>query len=327
MGFVKFCKNVFGKKKEEEVEKTAQEIDLRDQFSSANEEKKDSFFHKIKGFFVANKHIDDEKIAELRELFLSADFGNDLSENLCQKILTFYKKNQPSDKEMQHFIKEEIRVILEKIPAQIEFSDKPAVVLMCGINGNGKTSTIGKLANKYAVDGKKVLLAACDTFRAAAVQQLQEWAKRVEVEIVTGKEKSDPASVAFQACAQAISEDYDVLFIDTAGRLHNKKDLMNELQKIKKIVNKFSDKINLYTMLVVDANVGQNVDSQFKIFNDEIGIDGLIFTKLDGTTKGGSIARIANQNEMLVFAVSFGENITDVGDLEMDFLLKKIFAG
>lgn len=322
MGFVKFCKDIFGKKK-------AKEIELQDNSPIADEKKiekkNNSFFVQITGFFGANKQIDEEKLEELRELFLSADFGNKLSEELCKKIVTFYKKNQPNEEEIQDFIEEEISEILEKIPAEIEFSDKPAVVLMCGINGNGKTSMIGKLANKFKQESKNVLLAACDTFRAAAVQQLQEWARRVEVEIVVGREKSDPASVAFQACAQAVSEDYDALFIDTAGRLHNKKDLMNELQKIKKIVNKFADKINLYTMLVVDANVGHNVDSQFKIFNDEIGVDGLMFTKLDGTTKGGSIARIAHQNEMKVFAASFGEGIDDVDDLDIDFLLEKIF--
>lgn len=313
MGLVKFCKNIFKKSEKNDV-KVESKQDLK--INSG-------FFTKIKGVF-SSKKIDEDKLSELHKLFIEADFGNKLSDDLCQKVSAFYKKKQPTEEEMQDFIKNEIRAILESIPAQIEFSAQPAVILMCGVNGNGKTSMIGKLANKYKKERKKVLLAACDTFRAAAVHQLQEWSRQVDVEIVTGKEKSDPASIAFQACAKAVAEDYDVLFIDTAGRLHNKKDLMNELQKIKKIINKFQDKIQLKTMLVVDANVGHNSDSQFEIFHDAIGIDGLMFTKLDGTTKGGSITRIAHQHDVKVFALSFGEGMDDVDELKIDFLLEKI---
>lgn len=287
---------------------------------------KNTFFSKIKNFLGLKEKIDQEQINKLKELFLSADFGNKLSEDLCKKIDKFYREQNPNKEQLQIFIEDEIKKIIEKIPGKIEFdSNKPTVILMCGINGNGKTSSIGKLSYKFKKNGKKVLLAACDTFRAAAVEQLATWAQKIDVEIVKGKEKSDPASVAFTACQKAIDEKCDLLLIDTAGRLHNKENLMAELQKIKKITNKFAAQINLHTVLVIDANVGHNADQQLKIFQKEIGVDGLIFTKMDGTTKGGSLARIAYENEIKVLAVSFGEGIEDIGELKIDFLLQKIF--
>ena len=189
---------------------------------------------------------------------------------------------------------------------------KPNVVLVVGVNGNGKTTTIGKLASKYKAEGKKVMLAAADTFRAAAVEQLQVWGERSAIPVVAGAHEADPSSVAYQAVERAQKEGVDVLLIDTAGRLHNKANLMSELQKMIKVIKKLDDSAPHEVVLVLDATTGQNALTQVQTFKELVQVTGLVVTKLDGTAKGGVVVALAKQTSLPIYAIGVGEGIEDL---------------
>jgi fused signal recognition particle receptor len=271
----------------------------------------------IEGIFTKRK-IDAATLDELEELLISADLGPHTS----AKIITEFAKNRVGKdadiNEIKQFLSEQIQNILAPVAKKLEVSDskKPFVILVVGVNGNGKTTTIGKLASQFKEQGKKVVIAACDTFRAAAVEQLDVWAERAQAEIIKGAENSDAASVAFRAFEHAQKTNADILLIDTAGRLHNKKGLMDELAKISRVLKKIDEALPHETILVLDSTTGQNALAQVEAFKELAQISGLVVTKLDGTAKGGVVVALADKFKLPVYAIGVGEGIDDLKDFD-----------
>ena len=242
-----------------------------------------------------------------------SDIGFETANNIITKLRERIKKEKISDaEEIKKALKEEMKAILDKTDNSLKLETKPSVVLVVGVNGVGKTTSIGKIANKFRKEGKKVILAAADTFRAAAVEQLEIWANRANVDIVKKEEGADPASVVFDAIKKTREENADILICDTAGRLHNKKYLMDELLKIKKVIDKELPGSSKEILLVLDATTGQNAIEQVKAFKEVADITGLVLTKLDGTAKGGVVLGIVNENKIPVKFVGVGEKIDDM---------------
>ncbi|MCR1898137.1 signal recognition particle-docking protein FtsY [Irregularibacter muris] len=255
--------------------------------------------------------IDEELYEEIEEVLITADIGMETTIQIIDNLKTRVRKNKISDpQELRSLLKE---VLYEILKEDEEFPiEDPCVILIIGVNGVGKTTSIGKLAAQYKSQGKSVLLAAGDTFRAAAVEQLDIWANRVGVDIIKHKQGSDPAAVIYDAIQAAKARNTDILICDTAGRLHNKKNLMNELEKINRIISKEFPESNRHTFLVLDATTGQNAISQAKLFSEICDVNGLILTKLDGTSKGGVILAIKSQLNIPVRFVGVGEGVKDL---------------
>ncbi|MBP7190369.1 MAG: signal recognition particle-docking protein FtsY [Rickettsiaceae bacterium] len=258
------------------------------------------------------KKLEFADIEELEDLLITSDLGVHTASEVVENI----RKMKFHDDLSKEEIKAEIAGFIAASIAQYQksFELKPGlnVVLVCGVNGNGKTTTIGKLANFYMEQGKKVSVAACDTFRAAATEQLVEWGKRAGCNVVTGAENSDPASVAYKAISDAISRSDDLLFIDTAGRLHNNKGLMDELSKMIKVIKKLDENAPHETLLVLDATTGQNAFNQAKHFSEVAGVTGLVVTKLDGTAKGGIVIGLCKKFNLPVYFIGIGEKLGDL---------------
>lgn len=260
------------------------------------------------------KRLDEETALELEDLLISADLGANLSQKIVQELSEKFRFNK--NVEITE-IKENLANIICNIltPAtekNINFSQKPKVLLFCGVNGNGKTTSIAKLAKHFQEMNKKILLAACDTFRAAAVEQLCIWGERLKLETIKGAENADPASVAFNAAQRAISDEFDVLMIDTAGRLHNKDNLMAEFAKIIRSIKKVRQDIEVEIILVLDATTGQNALIQYEKFSQVTPIDWLVITKLDGTAKAGIIISLAKKYATPILAIGVGETADDL---------------
>ena len=264
------------------------------------------------------KKLEAASIEELEELLIEADMGASVAANLCAELSKQRFDKDTSPELVREFLAGEIAKLLQPVakPLAIDSAKKPEVILVVGVNGNGKTTTIGKLASKFKADGKKVMLAAGDTFRAAAVEQLQVWGERSKIPVVTGAFESDPASVAYAAVERAKAEGVDVLMIDTAGRLHNKKNLMDELQKMIKVIKKLDESAPHHVILVLDATTGQNAISQMQAFKEMVAVSGLIVTKLDGTAKGGIVVALAQQFGVSIHAIGVGEAIEDLDAFE-----------
>lgn len=260
---------------------------------------------------MSKGELDDEFFSELEMTLISADIGALASEEIVARLRTLSKKQKIRTQEE---VKAALRGIMREMLEENRTPEErfPLVLMIVGVNGVGKTTTIGKLARFYKDQGKSVLLVAGDTFRAAAGDQLNEWAKRSEVKIVRNNEGSDPASVVFDGIASAKAKQFDVVIIDTAGRLHNKTNLMEELKKISRIVESRFEEGCYQKLLVLDATTGQNALSQVEYFNQAIGIDGLILTKLDGTAKGGVVLAIAREYATPVVFIGTGEGIEDI---------------
>ena len=274
---------------------------------------KESINDKINNVLSNFRKVDENLLEELEEALIMSDIGVETSTKIIENLREKIKKEKIEDVEQ---VKEELRKEIEKI---LEISDnslkletKPSVILVVGVNGVGKTTSIGKMAARLARDGKKVVVAAADTFRAAAVEQLEIWATRAGAEIVKKDEGVDPASVVYDAIAKTKKNGADVLIIDTAGRLHNKKYLMDELNKIQKVVNKEMSDASKEVLLVIDAATGQNAISQVKAFKEQTDITGIILTKLDGTAKGGAVVGIVQENKIPVKFIGVGEKIDDM---------------
>jgi fused signal recognition particle receptor len=259
-----------------------------------------------------HKTLDQDALDELEESLIRADVGVAASSEIIAALSKDKFNKQASEEEIKEFLSDKIQSILVATAKPLEKNQDLQVILVCGVNGNGKTTTIGKLASKYQAQGKKVLMAACDTFRAAAMDQLKVWSERVGCEIVVGAENSDPASVAFKAMEKARAEGVDILLIDTAGRLHNKANLMEELAKIIRVIKKIDETAPHDTVLVLDATTGQNALIQVETFKEIVNISGLILTKLDGTAKGGIIVAIAKKFNMPIHYIGVGETIEDL---------------
>lgn len=264
---------------------------------------------------VINKRKLDEAVAEeLEDLLISADLGVEVSQHLVKKLVDKYRfHKEVSLDEIKHTLAQLIAEILKPIEhKELSFDKKPKILIVCGVNGCGKTTSIAKLANFYKLQKKSVMLVACDTFRAAAVDQLEVWANNLRVTIIKGEEGADPASVAYKGVKQAIDQNIDLVILDTAGRLHNKDHLMAEMAKIIKTVQKLDQEVTAEIVLVLDATTGQNALIQVEKFQSLTKLDSLIITKLDGTAKGGIMVAIAKKYHIPVLAVGIGEGIDDL---------------
>ena len=273
---------------------------------------KDSMMGKIERLLNSFTKIDEDPFEELEETLITSDIGVSTSERICEELRDRVKAKGITDPmQVKDLLKDIISEMLgEEVP--LDLSTVPSVILVIGVNGVGKTTTIGKLANQLHNDGKKVIVAAADTFRAAAIDQLEVWTERAGVDIIKHNEGSDPAAVVFDALTAAKARNADVVICDTAGRLHNKKNLMQELKKIARIVHQQAEGCALEVLLALDATTGQNAVNQAKQFNEVADITGIILTKLDGTAKGGIIISIVEDLKVPVKLVTVGEKIDDI---------------
>ena len=286
---------------------------------------KESFNEKINNVFSNFRKVDEEFLEKLEEALIMADIGVDTSVEIISNLRERIKKEKIEDEEdVKNALREEMKKILDMPNKELKLNTKPSVILVVGVNGVGKTTSIGKIANRLAKDGKKVVVAAADTFRAAAVEQLEIWAKRAGAEVVKRDEGVDPASVVFDAIRKTKEIDADVLIVDTAGRLHNKKYLMDELNKIQKVINKEMQEADKEVLLVIDGTTGQNAISQVKAFKNEADITGLVLTKLDGTAKGGVVVGIVKENQIPVKFIGVGEQIDDMEIFNAEDFVKAI---
>lgn len=286
---------------------------------------KNSFEEKMNNVFSTFRKVDEELLEELEDVLIMSDVGVETSTKIISNLRDRIKKEKIEDaEEVKQALREEIKEIFDSVDNSLHLDTTPSVILVVGVNGVGKTTSIGKMANRLKQDGKKVVIAAADTFRAAAVEQLEIWANRAGCELVKRDEGTDPASVVFEAIKATKEKNADVLICDTAGRLHNKKYLMDELIKIKKVIDKELPEASKEVLMVLDATTGQNAISQVKAFKETVDITGLVLTKLDGTAKGGVVIGITNENKMPVKFIGIGEQIDDMEIFNSDEFVKAL---
>ncbi len=288
---------------------------------------KDNLLGKI-AKVVTRRKIDDDLLDEIEEILIQADVGVQATFRLIENMKEKARAQKLTEgEEVMGLLKEEIANILGNGAKDLFPTDagRPIIWLITGVNGVGKTTTIGKLATLFASQNKKVMIGACDTFRAAAIDQIAIWAERSGVEIVRSQEAADPASVAFDAASAARARGTDILLIDTAGRLHTKANLMEELKKIKRVVTKAAPDATILSKLIIDGNTGQNAVSQVKVFTEAVGCDGIIITKLDGTAKGGIVIAVAEELGVPVDFVGLGEQIDDIQQFDPKQFAEALF--
>ena len=296
-----------------------------DKLKSGLNKTKESFNDKINNVFSNFRKVDEEFLDELEEMLILSDIGIETSTKIISSLRERMKKEKIEDvEEVKIALREEMKKILDIQDKELHLNTKPSVILVIGVNGVGKTTSIGKIANRLAKDGKKVVVAAADTFRAAAVEQLEIWANRAGAGIVKREEGVDPASVVYDAMKQAKETNADVLIVDTAGRLHNKKYLMDELNKIQKVINKEMPDADKEVLLVIDGATGQNAIAQVQAFKKEADITGIVLTKLDGTAKGGAVIGIVEENQIPIKFIGIGEQIDDMEIFNADDFVKAI---
>ncbi len=287
---------------------------------------RDALFGRIDKMLKSFTKIDDELFEELEELLVMGDVGMYTAEKICNELKKRVKEEGITDpREIKRLLEEVVTEML-KGGQELDTSSKPSVILVIGVNGVGKTTTIGKLAAKFKKDGKKVILAAADTFRAAAIDQLEIWAQRANADIVKQNEGSDPAAVVFDAISAAKARGADIIIADTAGRLHNKKNLMGELAKINRIIDRELPDSAKEVLLVLDATTGQNAVNQTKEFREAAGITGIVLTKLDGTAKGGVVLAIKEELDVPVKFIGVGEQVDDLQPFVPEEFAKALFA-
>ena len=286
---------------------------------------KTTFDEKINNVFSNFRKVDEDFLDELEEALIMSDIGMTTAVKIVNNLRkTIKKENLKDEEDVKNALRKEMQEILDEVDNSLHLETKPSVILVVGVNGVGKTTSIGKIANRLRKDGKKVVIAAADTFRAAAVEQLEIWANRSGAEIVKRDEGVDPASVVFDAIKRTKEIDADVLIVDTAGRLHNKQYLMDELRKINKVIEKEMDEYSKEVLLVIDGTTGQNAISQVKAFKEETNVTGLVLTKLDGTAKGGVVVGIVEENKIPVKFIGVGEQIDDMEIFNSEDFVKAI---
>ncbi|AYF92625.1 signal recognition particle-docking protein FtsY [Apilactobacillus bombintestini] len=318
-----------------ETTETADESndDNQEKFTKGLEKSRSTFGEKLNRLFANFRSVDEDFFEDLEDLLIESDVGFDMAVNLTDQLRDEVKlQNAKNKDDVQNVIIKKMIDIYDENgnneTTEINLADKgPSVILFVGVNGVGKTTTIGKMANMYKQQGKKVLLAAADTFRAGAIQQLDEWAKADNVDIVKKEEQSDPSAVVYEAVHKAKDEDYDVLFVDTAGRLQNKVNLMNELAKMKKVLTREIPDAPHEVLLVLDATTGQNALNQAKLFKETTDVSGIVLTKLDGTAKGGIVLAIRNELHLPVKYVGLGEKVTDLRKFDANDFVYGLFKG
>ncbi|NLX89327.1 MAG: signal recognition particle-docking protein FtsY [Syntrophomonadaceae bacterium] len=281
---------------------------------------------KIQELVKNTRKLDEDFWEELEEILIQADVGMNTSVELVEKIRQAAKKQHINDaNEVLHLIQQEIALLLQNTQPLNLGGPKPAIIMVVGVNGAGKTTSIAKLAYRFKQEGLNVLLAAADTFRAAAIDQLQIWADRVGVELIKHREGSDPGAVVFDAISAARARSADILIIDTAGRLQNKTNLMRELSKVRKIIEREIGQDPQEVLLVLDATTGQNAISQARIFQEATGVTGIVLTKLDGTAKGGIVLAIARELDIPVKLIGIGETLDDLRDFDPNLFAQALF--
>jgi fused signal recognition particle receptor len=295
---------------------------LKDRLSKTRE----TLVTRVDRLVLGKKEIDEDLLDELEEILITSDLGVFTTQALIDSVQQKVKRKELGDPErLKEYLQEEILRLLAVPKKAIDFSKKPFIILIIGVNGVGKTTTIGKLAQKFRRQGQKVLLVAGDTFRAAAGEQLEIWADRSGAEIVRQKEGSDPSAVVFDALKAARSRGMDVVLIDTAGRLHTRVNLMEELKKIRRVIQKETPDGPHLTWLILDATMGQNAISQARLFNEAMEIDGIILTKLDGTAKGGIIVGISNELKIPIEFIGIGEKVADLQPFDPEEFVRALF--
>ena len=316
--------------KPEEVQDSKTETE-QEKYNRTLKKTRTGFAARLNEFFANFRRVDEEFFEELEEMLILSDVGVNVATQLTEDLRYEARlENVKKTEDLQRLIIEKLVDIYEKddvYKEQINFQDGLTVMLFVGVNGVGKTTSIGKLAHKYKQEGKKVMLVAADTFRAGAVAQLVEWGRRVDVPVVTGAEKADPASVVFDGMEKALAEGVDVLMIDTAGRLQNKDNLMAELEKIGRIIKRVVPEAPHETLLALDASTGQNALSQAKEFSKITPLTGLVLTKLDGSAKGGVVLAIRQELDIPVKLIGFGEKIDDIGEFHSEEFMQSLLTG
>ncbi len=309
-----------------QVEETVQE-----KYDRSLKKTRSGFGARLNAFFANFRSVDEEFFEELEELLIMSDVGVQVASNLTEELRYEAKlENAKKSDALRRVIIEKLVELYEKdgnYDEQIHFQDGLTVMLFVGVNGVGKTTSIGKLAHRYKQAGKKVMLVAADTFRAGAVAQLAEWGRRVDVPVVTGPEKVDPASVVFDGMERAVAEGIDILMIDTAGRLQNKDNLMAELEKIGRIIKRVVPEAPHETFLALDASTGQNALVQAKEFSKITPLTGIVLTKIDGTARGGVVLAIREELNIPVKLIGFGEKIDDIGEFNSENFMKGLLEG
>jgi fused signal recognition particle receptor len=303
-------------------------VAILDIFKKSLEKTKGGFIAKVESLLLGKKQIDKGLLDELEEILISADVGVKTTAALMKRIEEKVQRNElDNPARLIAYLKDEIREIFSRVnspsPSPLP---SPFVMLVIGVNGAGKTTTIGKLAHRYKKEGKSVLLAAGDTFRAAAIEQLEAWGSRVGADVIRQKPGADPSAVAFDAVSAAKQRGTDVLIIDTAGRLHTKVNLMEELKKVKRTIGNVLPGAPHETLLVLDATNGQNAISQARLFNEGVGVNGLIITKLDGTAKGGIVIGIVDEFKIPIRMVGMGEGMDDLIDFNAGEFADALFV-
>ncbi|CAI2674223.1 Signal recognition particle receptor FtsY [Apilactobacillus kunkeei] len=307
--------------------------DDQTKFTEGLEKSRSTFGERLNRLFANFRSVDEEFFEDLEDTLIESDVGFDMAVNLTDQLRDEVKlQNAKSKDDVQNVIIQKMIDIYDQNGndenTEIHFSNQgPTVILFVGVNGVGKTTTIGKMANMYKQQGKKVLLAAADTFRAGAIQQLDEWAKRDGVDIVKKPEQSDPSAVVYEAVHKAKDENYDILFVDTAGRLQNKVNLMNELAKMKKVLTREIPDAPHEVLLVLDSTTGQNALNQAKLFKETTNVSGIVLTKLDGTAKGGIVLAIRNELHVPVKYVGLGEKVEDLREFNANDFVYGLFKG
>ena len=309
-----------------QVEETVQE-----KYDRSLKKTRTGFGARLNAFFANFRSVDEEFFEELEELLIMSDVGVQVASNLTEELRYEAKlENAKKPDALRRVIIEKLVELYEKdgnYDERIHFQDGLTVMLFVGVNGVGKTTSIGKLAHRYKQAGKKVMLVAADTFRAGAVAQLAEWGRRVDVPVVTGPEKADPASVVFDGMERAVAEGIDILMIDTAGRLQNKDNLMAELEKIGRIIKRVLPEAPHETFLALDASTGQNALVQAKEFSKITPLTGIVLTKIDGTARGGVVLAIREELNIPVKLIGFGEKIDDIGEFNSENFMKGLLEG
>ena len=312
---------------DDEVEEKPKKVSLFDRLKQGLTKAKQGITDRIDEVLKAYTKVDEELLEDLEEVLITADVGVNTTMDIIEKLEDVIRTKKITDPQD---VREELKLIIEDIlskdDTKLDVSHSPTIILMVGVNGVGKTTTIGKLAHRYKSEGKKVLLAAGDTFRAAAIDQLEVWANRCNVDIIKHQEGADPGAVIFDAIKASKSRGVDVLICDTAGRLHNKSNLMNELGKVFKIVDREYPEAKKEVLLVVDATTGQNAVSQAKSFKEVCDITGLALTKLDGTAKGGVILAVKSEVDVPVKLIGVGEKMEDLQDFDSKSFVDALFS-
>lgn len=314
-----------------EPERPQAEETVQEKYDRSLKKTRTGFGARLNAFFANFRSVDEEFFEELEELLIMSDVGVQVASNLTEELRYEAKlENAKKPDALRRVIIEKLVELYEKdgsYDESIHFQDNLTVMLFVGVNGVGKTTSIGKLAHRYKQTGKKVMLVAADTFRAGAVAQLAEWGRRVDVPVVTGPEKADPASVVFDGMERAVAEGIDILMIDTAGRLQNKDNLMAELEKIGRIIKRVVPEAPHETFLALDASTGQNALVQAKEFSKITPLTGIVLTKIDGTARGGVVLAIREELNIPVKLIGFGEKIDDIGEFNSENFMKGLLEG